>query len=246
MYKYVQSTTTQNGLHITSHPNPNYYYTTTTIAAKQSAATPGSAGPATVSSSADLVLGGLRHHRDLFTGSLGIPDVNTHVGSVIHAFESLAHQRAINDSQLISDSMSTSPHTAEQPYELSADGIASSHNYGRSLSKKNISTTTTRKQSENRHKSELAAATMTASEAGRNTMPQYHHQPQQHSGVVGSFATQQHHHYLHHQYPSVTTAGGSDGATAAAHIQTIGNGYVPKRVDSRYRACKTQFREIFG
>lgn len=232
MYKYVQSTTTQNGLYITSHPNPNYYYTKTTIAAKQLPATAGSAGPATVSSSADLVLGGLRHHRDLFTGSLGIPDVNTHVGSVIHAFESLAHQRAINDSQLIGDSMSASPHTAEQPYELSADGIASGHNYGRSLGNKNISTTSTRKQSENRHKSELAAATMMASEAGRNTMP--HYQPQQHSGVVGSFATQQHHHYLHHQYPSATTgrvaAGGSDGAIAAAHMQTIGNGYVHRRV----------------
>lgn len=36
----------------------------------------------------------MRHQRDLFTGSsLGIPDVNTHVGSVIHAFETMAIER---------------------------------------------------------------------------------------------------------------------------------------------------------
>lgn len=36
----------------------------------------------------------MRPQRDLFTGSvLGIPDVNTHVGSVIHAFETMATQR---------------------------------------------------------------------------------------------------------------------------------------------------------
>lgn len=44
---------------------------------------------------ADLILSnGHRHHqRDLFSGSLGIPDVTTHVGSVIHAFESMARTR---------------------------------------------------------------------------------------------------------------------------------------------------------
>lgn len=42
----------------------------------------------------DLVVGAVKHQRDLFSGSsLGIPDVNTHVGSVVHAFETLAHQR---------------------------------------------------------------------------------------------------------------------------------------------------------
>ncbi|XP_055539584.1 uncharacterized protein LOC129726657 isoform X1 [Wyeomyia smithii] len=45
------------------------------------------------SSNADLVLGALRHQRDLFSGSLGIPDVTTRVGSVIHAFESMARER---------------------------------------------------------------------------------------------------------------------------------------------------------
>lgn len=42
----------------------------------------------------DLVVGAMRPQRDLFSGSsLGIPDVNTHVGSVVHAFESLATQQ---------------------------------------------------------------------------------------------------------------------------------------------------------
>ncbi|XP_065354837.1 uncharacterized protein LOC135949260 [Calliphora vicina] len=36
-----------------------------------------------------------RHQRDLFSGDLGIPDVNTHVGSMVHTFENLALQRRI-------------------------------------------------------------------------------------------------------------------------------------------------------
>lgn len=46
-----------------------------------------------------MVLSALRHQRDLFSGgpSLGIPDVNTHVGSVIHAFENLAYQRKLKE-----------------------------------------------------------------------------------------------------------------------------------------------------
>lgn len=39
---------------------------------------------------ADLVMGSQRQHRDLFTGSVGLPNVGTHVGSVVHAFETLA------------------------------------------------------------------------------------------------------------------------------------------------------------
>lgn len=56
---------------------------------------------------ANLVFGALRHQRDLFSGgpSLGIPDVNTHVGSVIHAFENLAFQRQLKE--------------GEKPYESS-------------------------------------------------------------------------------------------------------------------------------
>lgn len=39
---------------------------------------------------ADLVMGGQNQHRDLFTGSVGLPNVGTHVGSVVHAFETMA------------------------------------------------------------------------------------------------------------------------------------------------------------
>lgn len=57
---------------------------------------------------ANLVLSALRHQRDLFSGgpSLGIPDVNTRVGSVIHAFENLAYQRHLKEK-------------GEKPYESS-------------------------------------------------------------------------------------------------------------------------------
>jgi hypothetical protein len=62
---------------------------------------------ASVQHDANLVLSALRHQRDLFSGgpSLGIPDVNTHVGSVIHAFENLAYQRQMKE--------------GEKPYESS-------------------------------------------------------------------------------------------------------------------------------
>ena len=57
---------------------------------------------------ADLVLSALRHQRDLFSGqSPGIPDVNTHVGSVIHAFETLAHQRTLVEANESSKSNSS-------------------------------------------------------------------------------------------------------------------------------------------
>lgn len=64
---------------------------------------------------ANLVL--VRQQRDLFTGGpspthLGIPDVTTHVGSVIHAFETLAQQRQAKE--------------AEKPYE-SSKSTSSSH-----------------------------------------------------------------------------------------------------------------------
>lgn len=100
----MQSTHTQNGLQNTintaglpnySNNNPNSNNNT---------------------SSADLVLVGhqQRHHRDLFTGSLGlgIPDVTTHVGSVIHAFESMAQNRIGGNSSI------SNMEIGEKPYEL--------------------------------------------------------------------------------------------------------------------------------
>ncbi|KAG5681586.1 hypothetical protein PVAND_011002 [Polypedilum vanderplanki] len=51
----------------------------------------------------------VRQQRDLFSGgglspTLGIPDVTTHVGSVIHAFETLAQQRQNKDSEKLYES----------------------------------------------------------------------------------------------------------------------------------------------
>lgn len=45
-------------------------------------------------SNGDLIINSQRHHRDLFSGSLGIPNVSTHVGNVIHAFETMAQNRS--------------------------------------------------------------------------------------------------------------------------------------------------------
>ncbi|XP_058119273.1 uncharacterized protein LOC131261290 [Anopheles coustani] len=66
---------------------------------------------------ADLVLSTLRHQRDLFSGPLGIPDVTTRVGSVIHAFETMARQRqslgGVRDS-----------YRSDKPYESTGAGTA--------------------------------------------------------------------------------------------------------------------------
>ncbi|CAD6996171.1 unnamed protein product [Ceratitis capitata] len=40
-----------------------------------------------------------RHQRDLFSGDLGIPEVRTHVGSMVHTFETLAMQRKLADKE---------------------------------------------------------------------------------------------------------------------------------------------------
>lgn len=44
---------------------------------------------------ADLVMGNQNQHRDLFTGSVGLPNTSTHVGSVVHAFETMAMKRQV-------------------------------------------------------------------------------------------------------------------------------------------------------
>lgn len=66
---------------------------------------------------ADLIITGRhQHQRDLFTGSLGIPDVTTHVGSVIHAFETMARNRVQQEQQQQLDDQ----HSQQQsPYEVS-------------------------------------------------------------------------------------------------------------------------------
>lgn len=78
---------------------------------------------------ADLLLNGRHQHQhDLFTGSLGIPDVTTHVGSVIHAFETMA--RTHDNKNLI--------YNGEQPYELYGKS-SGTHTTGRKILKKSDS-----------------------------------------------------------------------------------------------------------
>ena len=63
----------------------------------------------------DLVIGQQRHQRDLFTGSLGIPDVTSHVGSVVHAFETMA----------LASNKDKNKKPVESPYELATLAVAS-------------------------------------------------------------------------------------------------------------------------
>lgn len=46
---------------------------------------------------ADFVMSSQKQHRDLFTGSVGVglPNVGTHVGSVVHAFETMALNQVV-------------------------------------------------------------------------------------------------------------------------------------------------------
>lgn len=69
-----------------------------------------------------MMLNGSKHQRDLFSGSLGIPDVTTHVGRVVHDFELLSRSRGasptgaeVHRSPRNSDVIFSA---AEQPYEL--------------------------------------------------------------------------------------------------------------------------------
>lgn len=122
--------TTQNGL-----PNSaNYFYLN--------------------NANADLVLGAQRHQRDLFSGShLGIPDVTTHVGSVVHAFETLARNRT-------NRSYSNLVQNGEQPYEQSGSVTNSSKSLLRSSSTQNLHKNTKMSFVNNTISSDSSVATM--------------------------------------------------------------------------------------
>lgn len=178
--------TTQNGL-------PN------TIAAGLPNYSPANNGNA----SADLVLVGQhqRHHRDLFTGSLGlgIPDVTTHVGSVIHAFESMAQNR----------SSTSAVETGEKPYELFGsltNKTFHSPNINSSSQRKYIQTSSCsssnvpKKSTENMQKimsekfdqqqhQQQQLHEQQQKQQHRHTISQYHLEPHQ----------QQQHHHIHPQ-----------------------------------------------
>lgn len=132
--------------------------------------------------SADLVLvGQQRHQRDLFTGSignLGIPDVTTHVGSVIHAFESMAQNR------------SHVMETGEKPYELFGSvtnkTLKSPNINSSSQMKYNTSSCSSsnvaKKPSENMQKIMLEKFDQQQQQQHqqRHTISQYHLEPHQH------------------------------------------------------------------
>lgn len=46
-----------------------------------------------------MFYGTQRHQRDLFTGDLGIPEITSHVGSVVHTFETMAMTRQLADQE---------------------------------------------------------------------------------------------------------------------------------------------------
>lgn len=105
------------------------------------------------SSNADLVLGALRHQRDLFSGPLGIPDVTTRVGSVIHAFETMARQR---------QALERSGSGGEKPYDSTVGPRFRSH-------RANV-----KRVNDNRHKIILPSPKISpSSSAATDTVPTF-------------------------------------------------------------------------
>lgn len=46
-----------------------------------------------------MFYGTQRHQRDMFTGDLGIPDITSHVGNVVHTFETMAMMRQLAEQE---------------------------------------------------------------------------------------------------------------------------------------------------
>lgn len=69
-----------------------------------------------------MMLNGSQHQHDLFSGSLGIPDVTTHVGRVVHDFEMMSRSRGASptgtDSQRSQRNSEVILSPTEHPYEL--------------------------------------------------------------------------------------------------------------------------------
>lgn len=69
-----------------------------------------------------------RHQRDMFSGDLGIPEISTHVGSVVHTFETLALQRRLAEAEQDRDRQ-------QSKYELRTPPSQSNNSNGNSQSK---------------------------------------------------------------------------------------------------------------
>lgn len=118
---------------------------------------------------ADLILSG-HHQRDLFTGSLGIPDVNTHVGSVIHAFETMARSR-----QRAADvAAAAAAGLPEPPYEVSTGSVLQTTPFKNSIESKQTLSKHHHSGSENRQKLVVISVPPPPPPQHRR---QQHHQP---------------------------------------------------------------------
>uniref|UniRef100_A0AAG5CV79 Uncharacterized protein n=1 Tax=Anopheles atroparvus TaxID=41427 RepID=A0AAG5CV79_ANOAO len=171
---------------------------------------------------ADLVLSTLRHQRDLFSGPLGIPDVTTRVGSVIHAFETMARQR-----QSLGGGVRDS-YRADKPYDAMANGAGGGGGAGGTGRYRSHRSNVKRVGDANRHKIILPSPKISPSssvEAGgpgsgqhfyhaQHTLPhqdsQFYANSQQPPNATSSqqpqyhqqhFQHQQHHHHHHPHIP---------------------------------------------
>uniref|UniRef100_A0A182NFY1 Uncharacterized protein n=1 Tax=Anopheles dirus TaxID=7168 RepID=A0A182NFY1_9DIPT len=145
---------------------------------------------------ADLVLSTLRHQRDLFSGPLGIPDVTTRVGSVIHAFETMARQRQSLGGR-------ESYHgRADKPYDTMATAGHGGGGGGGSSKYRSHRSNVKRVGDANRHKIILPSPKISPSpsaEAGQfyHGQPHFPHHPADsphHPVSQHGFPTHHHHH----------------------------------------------------
>uniref|UniRef100_A0A182W158 Uncharacterized protein n=1 Tax=Anopheles minimus TaxID=112268 RepID=A0A182W158_9DIPT len=166
---------------------------------------------------ADLVLSTLRHQRDLFSGPLGIPDVTTRVGSVIHAFETMARQR---QSLGVRES-----YRADKPYDTMATGDGGSSRYRTHRS--NVK----RIGDANRHKIILPSPKISPSSSAE-TGHFYHGQQFPHQGPISqnpthyqlSSSRQYHQDHHHHLPPSSFSYTDPHGVPPGVRRHTSGGG----------------------
>uniref|UniRef100_A0A182MWJ5 Uncharacterized protein n=1 Tax=Anopheles culicifacies TaxID=139723 RepID=A0A182MWJ5_9DIPT len=214
---------------------------------------------------ADLVLSTLRHQRDLFSGPLGIPDVTTRVGSVIHAFETMARQR-----QSLGGNRDS--YRADKPYDTMATGDVGTARYRSHRS--NVK----RIGDANRHKIILPSPKIspTSSAETGHFYPgqQFPHQapisqtPSTHLQLSSSSTRQYHHDQHHHHLPpssfsytdphgvlpgvrrhtSASSNGGGGGAPGEENIHINNNNFeqnLPHSVDDHNNHSQTLPRTVF-
>uniref|UniRef100_A0A182JWP5 Uncharacterized protein n=1 Tax=Anopheles christyi TaxID=43041 RepID=A0A182JWP5_9DIPT len=175
---------------------------------------------------ADLVLSTLRHQRDLFSGPLGIPDVTTRVGSVIHAFETMARQRQTLGGR---DS-----YRADKPYDTMATGAGSSKYRTHRSNVKRIGDT-------NRHKIILPSPKISPSSSAEmghfyngqqfQHQPQASHNPSHYQQTLRQYHPDHQHpqHHHHHHPPTSFSYTDPHGVPPGVrrHVSGGGNGETP-------------------